>query len=109
MPFDKQPVLLKGKLVELRPLRSGDHDCLFAVAGDPLIWEQHPDKNRHEGAAFREFFGEAMASGGALLAIDAETKRVIGLHASMATAAKEARSVGHFWRGPTGAECTTGS
>ena len=77
MPFDKQPVL-EGKLVELRQLRSEDYDCLWAVAGDPLIWEHHPVKNRHEEAGFREFFREAMASGGALVAIDAETQQVIG-------------------------------
>ena len=77
MSFDSQP-FLKGKLVELRPLRSEDPDDLYAVAADPLIWEQHPVKNRHEEAAFREFFGESLASGGALIAIDAESQRVIG-------------------------------
>ena len=77
MPFDKQPIL-KGELVELRPLRSADYADLYVVAGDPLVWEQHPVKNRHEEAAFREFFRESVASGGALLAIDAETQQVIG-------------------------------
>ena len=77
MPFDYQPVL-KGELVELRPLRSADYDDLYAVAADPLIWEQHPVENRHEEAVFQGFFREALASGGALLAIDAETQRVIG-------------------------------
>ncbi len=77
MPFDKQPVL-KGKLVELRPLRSDDYDDLRAVAGDPLIWQQHPAWNRYEETGFREFFRQALASGGALVAIDAETQQVIG-------------------------------
>jgi RimJ/RimL family protein N-acetyltransferase len=77
VPFDYQPVL-KGELVELRPLRSEDYDDLYAVAADPLIWEQHPVENRHEEAVFQEFFREALASGGALIAIDAETQRVIG-------------------------------
>ena len=76
MPFDKQPVL-DGKLVELRPLRSDNYDDLHIVA-DPLIWEQHPEKNRHEEVHFREFFREALASGGALIAIDAKTQKVIG-------------------------------
>jgi RimJ/RimL family protein N-acetyltransferase len=75
--FDLQPVL-RGDLVELRPLRPEDYDDLFAVAADPLIWEQHPVKNRHEDAGFRVFFREAMESGGALLATDAKTQRVIG-------------------------------
>ena len=77
MSFELQPVL-KGDLIELRPLRPEDHDDLYAVASDPLIWEQHPDKTRYEVAGFRVFFDEALASGGALIAIDAVTQRAIG-------------------------------
>ena len=77
MPFDYQPTL-KGKLVELRPLGSDDHADLYAVAADPLIWAQHPDKTRHQEAGFAAFYREALASGGALLATDAATRRVIG-------------------------------
>jgi RimJ/RimL family protein N-acetyltransferase len=77
VPFDYQPVLA-GELLMLRPLRPDDLDALFAVASDPLIWEQHPDQTRHEDAGFRTFFDEALASGGALIAIDAATQRVIG-------------------------------
>ncbi len=77
MSFDSQPILL-GTLVNLRPLRPEDHRDLYAVASDPLIWEQHPVTNRHEAAVFREFFSESLQSGGALLATDAETQRVIG-------------------------------
>jgi N-acetyltransferase len=77
MPFDLQPTLI-GELVELRPLRADDHAALYAVASDPLIWEQHPAKSRAEEEGFRTFFGEAMASGGALLAIDRVTRHVIG-------------------------------
>jgi RimJ/RimL family protein N-acetyltransferase len=77
MPFDLQP-RLKGELVELRPLRADDFDALYAVARDPLIWEQHPAGNRHEEPVFREFFREALASGGALLATDAASGAVIG-------------------------------
>jgi RimJ/RimL family protein N-acetyltransferase len=75
--FEYQPVL-KGELVELRPLRPTDYRSLYAVAADPLIWEQHPVPNRHEEASFQEFFREALASGGALIAVDPETQRVIG-------------------------------
>ncbi len=77
MSFDYQPVL-KGDLVELRPLRFEDYEDLYAVAADPLIWEQHPVTNRHEEGSFQVFFREALASGGALIAIDAKTQRVIG-------------------------------
>ena len=77
MSFDYQPVLTSD-LVELRPLRSEDHDLLREVAADPLIWEQHPVKDRHEEQSFRAFFDQALASGGTLIATDARTQRVIG-------------------------------
>ena len=77
MPFDLQPVL-KGQLLELRPLRAEDFQELYSVAADPLIWEQHPNKDRYKEDVFKEFFHEAMESGGALVAIDAKDGRVIG-------------------------------
>ena len=102
MSFDRQPTL-KGMLVELRPLRPEDYGELYAVAADPLIWRQHPARKRHEEAVFREFFTEALASGGALLATDAETARVIG--SSRFHGYSEERS----WPGPTGEAGTTAS
>jgi RimJ/RimL family protein N-acetyltransferase len=77
MPFDPQPVLT-GALVRLRPLRPDDHAALYAVASDPLIWAQHPAHDRHEPAVFRALFAESLASGGALVALDAADGRVIG-------------------------------
>src|SRR5262245_28505620 len=77
MSFELQPTLV-GSLVELRPLRPEDWDALFAVASDPLIWEQHPDSERYKEAVFREFFRGALASGGALVAIDRRDGRIIG-------------------------------
>ncbi len=77
MSFDYQPVL-KSDFVELRPLRSEDYYDLYAIAADPLIWEQHPVKTRHEEESFQVFFHEALASGGTLIAIDTKTQRVIG-------------------------------
>jgi hypothetical protein len=47
MSFDLQPNL-KGELIELRPLTPEDWDDLFAVASDPLIWEQHPECDRYK-------------------------------------------------------------
>lgn len=76
-PFDLQPNL-KGELLELRPLRPDDFDDLYAVASDPLIWEQHPVKERHKEEIFRGFFDEALESGGALIAIDNRNGQVIG-------------------------------
>ena len=75
--FDLQPVL-RSDLIELRPLREDDFDALFAVASDPLIWEQHPSSDRYREPVFREFFRDAMASGGALIVLDARDGRVIG-------------------------------
>jgi N-acetyltransferase len=77
MPFDLQPTL-KGTLLQLRPLREEDWADLFAVAADPLIWEQHPEPDRYTEKVFRGFFREAMDSGGALIVIDAQDGRVIG-------------------------------
>jgi RimJ/RimL family protein N-acetyltransferase len=75
--FDAQPYLL-GNLVELRPLRETDFADLYAIAADPLIWEQHPDPNRHQEDVFRDFFSEHLASGGALLVVDRRAESVIG-------------------------------
>ena len=75
--MDRQPVL-RGELLELRPLRADDWDALFAVAADPLIWEQHPASDRWREDVFREFFRVAMESGGALVAIDRRDGRIIG-------------------------------
>ncbi|MDL2718963.1 MAG: GNAT family N-acetyltransferase [Acidobacteriota bacterium] len=77
MTFDLQPVL-QGELLSLRPLRLEDFDALYAVASDPLIWEQHPASDRYTEAVFKEFFREAMESGGALIVTDAGDGRVIG-------------------------------
>jgi RimJ/RimL family protein N-acetyltransferase len=77
MPFDPQPSL-QGELIELRPLREDDFDALYAVASDPLFWELHPDPDRYTLDVFTVFFREAMARGGALLAIDRRDGRVIG-------------------------------
>jgi RimJ/RimL family protein N-acetyltransferase len=77
MPFQLQPSL-EGELLEIRPLRAEDFDALYAVASDPLIWEQHPNSDRCQLDVFRKFFDEAMESGGALLVIDRKDGRVIG-------------------------------
>ena len=77
MVFDLQPTL-RGKLVELRPLKADDFDKLFAVASDPLIWEQHPAYDRYKEQVFREFFRAGMESGGAFLVIDASNGQAIG-------------------------------
>jgi N-acetyltransferase len=77
MPFELQP-LLKGKLLKLRPIRRDDFDELFKTASDPLIWEQHPNKDRYKKEVFIEFFREAIESGGALICIENRSGKIIG-------------------------------
>ncbi|HXB26122.1 MAG TPA: GNAT family N-acetyltransferase [Gemmatimonadaceae bacterium] len=77
MQPDLQPTL-EGELVTLRPLRAEDFQDLYAVASDPLIWEQHPVSDRYKPDVFAGFFREALASGGALIAIDKADGRVVG-------------------------------
>ncbi len=77
MSFELQPIL-EGELVRLTPLRAEDWDALYAVASDPSLWEQHPSSDRYLEQVFREFFREAMESGGALIVIDRKDGQVIG-------------------------------
>lgn len=70
--------MLEGERLLLRPLRSEDWEPLFAVAGDPLIWEQHPAHDRWREEVFRAFFADALAQGGALAIIDKASGAVIG-------------------------------
>ncbi len=77
MDFELQPTL-QGKLLELRPLRPGDYDPLFRAASDPLIWEQHPEPDRYTPEGFKRYFEGALASGGALVAVDRQTGRMVG-------------------------------
>ena len=75
--MNRQPVL-EGEQLHLRPLRADDWAALFAVASDPLIWAVHPHHNRWQEATFRAFFDDALAQGGALVAIDRANGAVIG-------------------------------
>lgn len=75
--FDLQPHL-QGALLGLRPLRPDDFAALYAVASDPLLWEQHPSSDRYLEPVFRNFFRDALESGGALAALDRKDGRVIG-------------------------------
>ncbi|MGE5213093.1 MAG: GNAT family N-acetyltransferase [Nitrospirota bacterium] len=77
MAFELQPHL-KGELLELRPLAPDDWNELFAVASDPLIWEQHPEQDRYKENVFRTFFKDALESGGAFVIIDRNTRQIIG-------------------------------
>jgi RimJ/RimL family protein N-acetyltransferase len=75
--FDLQPTLT-GELLDLRPLRPEDFTALYAVASDPLLWEQHPEPDRYTELVFRRFFQGALDSGGAFVVIDRTDGRIIG-------------------------------
>ena len=77
MIFERQPVLT-GSLLQLRPLRPEDWAGLFAVASDPLLWAQHPDSDRYKEDVFRQFFADALSSGGALVAIERTSGEIVG-------------------------------
>ncbi|MEJ8841351.1 GNAT family N-acetyltransferase [Lacibacter sp. H375] len=72
-----QPVL-ENELILLQPLQQNDFERLYAVASDPLIWEQHPNKDRYKREVFQTYFEGAMESKGALLLIDKLTGGVAG-------------------------------
>ncbi|MES2774064.1 MAG: GNAT family N-acetyltransferase [Bacteroidota bacterium] len=76
-PFDLQPTL-ENQFVKIRPVTDEDFETLYSIASDPLIWEQHPNKNRYQEPAFRNFFKGAMESGGAFVVYDAQTGQPIG-------------------------------
>ena len=40
----------------LEPLTADDFDALYAVANDPLLWEQHPEADRWKRFKFHHFF-----------------------------------------------------
>lgn len=73
----KQPTL-ENDYVKLIPLQEADFDRLYAVASDPKIWEQHPNKNRYQKEVFRNFFEGAIISQGAFLIINKESAEVAG-------------------------------
>ena len=75
--FELQPRLV-GELIEVRPLAPDDWESLFAVASDPMIWEQHPAWDRYREEVFREFFREALETGSAFVVIDRKTGEIIG-------------------------------
>jgi len=77
MSFSLQPIL-QNEQVRLEPLKVSDFEVLYAVASDPLIWEQHPVPTRYQETVFRNYFNGAIESGGAFLILDQSTNEVIG-------------------------------
>ena len=74
--FDFDPVLA-GPSLRVRPVCDGDVEALYAVASDPLIWAQHPAKQRSLRPVFEEWFADALTQH-ALVVEELTTARVIG-------------------------------
>lgn len=77
MSFHIQSLLENEKAI-LYPLEEKDFDALYAVASDPKIWEQHPNKDRWKKDVFKTFFDGAMLSKGAFKIVDKSTGDIIG-------------------------------
>ena len=75
--IDFQP-FLQNNLIKAEPLQQKHFELLYEAASDPLIWEQHPNKNRWQLTAFENYFAGAIKSGGAFLICEAKTNEVIG-------------------------------
>ncbi|MDP3660002.1 GNAT family N-acetyltransferase [Phenylobacterium sp.] len=83
MPADARPAFdfqphLAGDLVDLRPMQASDWDGLYAIGSDPLVWALHPDRGRYRDDAFRAYFEEGLACGGALTAVSRTDGALIG-------------------------------
>jgi RimJ/RimL family protein N-acetyltransferase len=73
-----QPNHLSNHLIRLEPLQPMHFNELYAVASDPLIWEQHPNPNRYQKEVFESFFEGAVESGGAFIVRDVDTGIALG-------------------------------
>lgn len=76
--FSLQPEFLENEIIKLIPLHEDHFEALYKVASDPLIWEQHPVKDRYQKDVFKPFFEAAVCSKSAFLIIDKITNEVIG-------------------------------
>ena len=74
--FDFDPVL-EGAMLRVRPIHTGDLEALYAVAADPLVWAQHPAKQRSQRPVFEKWFADALGQH-ALVVEEKATRRVIG-------------------------------
>ncbi len=72
------PSVLEFKNVRLLPLRETDLEALYRVASDPLIWEQHPNKERYQRPVFEIYFKGAIESKSAFLVSDKTSGKIIG-------------------------------
>jgi RimJ/RimL family protein N-acetyltransferase len=72
-----QPIL-SDHLVVMEPLEEKHFEDLYLIASDPLIWEQHPNRERYKREVFRKYFDDGLASEGALIVKRRDTMEIIG-------------------------------
>lgn len=76
--IDLQPTLV-GQGIYLRSLTLDDHDALYQVANDPLVWEQHPSPLRYKRDVFdAQIFSTGLVSKSTLVAVDKDSSEIIG-------------------------------
>jgi RimJ/RimL family protein N-acetyltransferase len=74
---DLQPTL-SDHLITVRPLRLDDFEALYAVASDPLLWDQHPCRDRYKREVFRTLFTNRLKTNGALVVSDYKGEKIVG-------------------------------
>lgn len=73
-----QPKFLENDLIRLIPLEEQHFEELYNVASDPLIWEQHPIKDRYKKEIFKPFFDAAINSKSSFLILDKKSAEPVG-------------------------------
>jgi RimJ/RimL family protein N-acetyltransferase len=75
----KPTIRLETNLFSLIPLDQSHYGELYAVASNPIIWEQHPEKNRWQEANFEKFFQKAVHNNcGCFTILEKNSNKFIG-------------------------------
>ena len=76
--FTQQLQAEKFLLVQTKP---SDFEPLFKVASDPLIWEQHPARDRWRPEVFSAFFDDGLRNDlGCFTIVDSQSIVLLGRH-----------------------------
>lgn len=73
-----QPEWLDDDITKLMPLDEHHFEALYQVASDPLIWTQHPIKDRYKKEVFQVFFDDAIRAQSSFVIIDKKSNAIIG-------------------------------
>ena len=75
--FFSAPIHTKHFVLE--GINEADFESLYAVASDPLIWEQHPESNRWQKDIFHAFFSNGLVNDlGCFVIRERLTQEVVG-------------------------------